>query len=189
MIKKLNIMLDLETLGNKSNAVILSLGAVPFCSETGETGQPFYARISMDSQLKKGAVVNESTVLWWMQQNEKAREALVHEKSVDMSLALTEFKRYLQYLESEYGQPAALWGNGSRFDIGLLEDACVMQDIEPFWNFRLERDFRTWMEVYPEVRKSIEFKGTQHNPIDDCLHQIACVVEVYNRLANKDIIV
>ena len=45
-----NIMIDLETLGNRSDAVILSLGAVKFDLTSGKIDdQGFYASISIDS--------------------------------------------------------------------------------------------------------------------------------------------
>jgi len=40
MKKKMdNIMVDIETLGNKSNSVILSIAAVYFDLQTGKTGK------------------------------------------------------------------------------------------------------------------------------------------------------
>jgi DNA polymerase III epsilon subunit-like protein len=78
-IKKLgHLMLDLETLGNKSNSAILSIGAVEFDLETGETGREFYQRIDLQSCIDKGLIINGSTFYWWITQNECFRFLPVH---------------------------------------------------------------------------------------------------------------
>lgn len=46
-----HVMLDIETLGNQSNSVITSLGAVEFNLETGETGREFWQNIDVQSCL------------------------------------------------------------------------------------------------------------------------------------------
>jgi DNA polymerase III epsilon subunit-like protein len=69
-----NLMLDLETMGNAQNSAIVSIGAVEFDLNTGETGEEFYERVNLQSCLDKGLIVNGSTVYWWLEQNETARK-------------------------------------------------------------------------------------------------------------------
>ena len=44
-----HIMVDLETMGRNSNAVICSIGAVEFDINTGQTGREFFAKVDIQS--------------------------------------------------------------------------------------------------------------------------------------------
>ena len=44
-----HLMLDLETMGTKSNSAIISIGAVEFDILTGKTGREFYRNVSLQS--------------------------------------------------------------------------------------------------------------------------------------------
>lgn len=179
--KKLgHLMLDLETMGNKSKSAILSIGAVEFDIETGITGKVFYQRINLQSCLNAGLIVNASTVMWWLQQSEEARKEIC---KVGDSLhnSLDKLTSFMHCLEHNF----QIWGNGVRFDIGILEDAyfaCKHEQLP--WDFRSERDVRTLISFAPEVKENLPFNGTQHNPIDDCKHQIAYCSAIWKKINN-----
>jgi hypothetical protein len=173
-----DVMLDLETLGNKSNSPILSIGAVEFNIKTGEIGREFYTTVDLQSCLDVGLKVNGSTFYWWMQQSDAARKA-VCEPGYDLQLALRKFEVWIQGRTEKIN----IWGNGARFDIGLLEDAyvaCGYQDMP--WYFRSERDVRTLVAFAPEIKVNTLFTGVEHNPIDDCKHQIAYCHKIWKKL-------
>src|SRR5690606_39203262 len=113
-----NVMLDLETLGNKSNSAIVSLAAVAFDIETGETGRESYERIDLQSCLDAGLTVDGSTIIWWLSQSEEARKKLTENEGKNIAEVLHLFRLFCQDVGSFY-----IWGNGTRFDCGLLEDA------------------------------------------------------------------
>lgn len=68
-----HLMIDLETMGNKPSAPIVSIGAVIFDPSTGEFGPDFYRVVSLKSSVDGGAVPDADTIMWWMQQSEEAR--------------------------------------------------------------------------------------------------------------------
>lgn len=173
-------MLDLETMGNKSNSAILSIGAVEFNIETGETGKEFYERINLQSCLDKGLIVNASTIYWWLQQNEKARKE-VSMGGEDLASVLSRLQMFMNTLGN-----FQIWGNGVRFDVGILEDAyvaCGYQEMP--WNFRNERDVRTLVSFFPYIKEHHPFQGVEHNPIDDCKYQIAYCHAIWNNIRYK----
>ena len=173
-----HLMLDLETMGNKSKASILSIGAVEFDMVGGVTGREFYQRVNLQSCLDAGLVVNASTVMWWLTQSEAARNEVckVGDTLVNTLNKLTAF---MNCLEKDF----QLWGNGARFDIGILEDAYVACHYNEMpWNFRKERDVRTLVAFAPKIKDDFPFTGILHNPIDDCKHQIAYCSAIYNKL-------
>lgn len=174
-----DVMLDLETLGNKSNAALLSLGAVEFNMKTGETGREFYKVIDLQSCLDVGLQINASTFYWWLQQNQQARDAVSKDEKFSLQLVLQAYNSWMQ----DCIQGVNIWGNGARFDIGILEDAyvaCGLQNMP--WSFRGERDVRTLVSFAPEFKANILFERTQHNPIDDCKHQIKYCSATWNKL-------
>ncbi len=61
-------MLDLETMGNTSNAAIISIAAVYF-DETG-VGRSFYHKVSLGSSCAIGLEMDADTVLWWLKQSD-----------------------------------------------------------------------------------------------------------------------
>lgn len=164
-----HIMLDLETMGNRSNSVIVSIAAVPFNLETGEiSNNRFYERVCFQSCLDIGLKVQASTVLWWMQQNEEARKEICRPAN-NIQGVLDRLRSFLGI----YGNDFEIWGNGARFDLGLLQDAyhACGYDILP-WKFRNERDVRTLVSRAPHIKEQTKNIGVEHYPIDDCIFQI-----------------
>lgn len=49
-----HVMVDLETMGKKSNAPVVSIGAVIFDPETGFLGETFYKVVSLESAVSWG---------------------------------------------------------------------------------------------------------------------------------------
>jgi len=175
-----HLMLDLETMGNSSNSAIVSIGAVEFDIESGHFGREFYQRVDLQSCLNMGLIVNASTIYWWMQQSDKARMELV-KNSDQLAKVLQELHGFMLELGN-----FQIWGNGARFDIGILEDAYkACGYIETPWNFRNERDVRTLVSFAPKVKEHYPFTGTEHHPIDDCKYQIGYCSAIWNKL-NKD---
>lgn len=172
-------MLDLETIGNKSHAALLSIGAVEFNINTGEIGKTFYERINLQSCIDAGLIVNGSTFYWWLQQSEEARKE-VCKPSDNLHGVLEKLKSFLGCLGD-----FQIWGNGARFDIGILEDAYVADGYENMpWNFRNERDVRTLVSFAPKIKEHYPFQGIAHNPINDCKHQIRYCTAIWQHLNN-----
>ena len=69
-----DFVLDLETMGTNPRDAIMSIGIAPVDTKTRTIGEGFYTRISLESCQKLGMNLDASTVLWWMQQEEAARQ-------------------------------------------------------------------------------------------------------------------
>jgi hypothetical protein len=172
-----DVMLDLETMGKKSNSALVSIGAVEFNLETGETGREFYRVIDLQSCLDVGLKVNASTIYWWLQQSEAARKRIC-EKGEHIQKVLNDFTFWME----DCLEKVKIWGNGARFDIGLLEDAYVACHLENPWYFRSEMDVRTLVAFKPEIKATYPMIGVEHDPIDDCKHQIGYCVETWKAI-------
>lgn len=174
-------MIDLETMGNGSNSVLCSIGAVEFDIETGELGREFYADVDMQTCLDRGMIVNASTIKWWLMQNEKARMKIANSTGMNITQVLHKFKLYLEDLGINEVQ---VWGNGVRFDMGILEDAYHACNLKEPWNFRNERDVRTLVSFAPKIKEHYPHNPNDimHDPIDDCKYQIGYCVATWQKL-------
>lgn len=171
-----DIMVDLETLGNTSNTIIVSIGAVQSNLITGEIGDTFYRVIDLERQQRKGRTIDISTMVWWTNQSEGARAALLETNRITLQRMCISFNRWLYSIGSP--ELMRLWGNGASFDNAILRDAfyhMIGKDLPiPFWN---DRDMRTIVGFYPtQLQKEWKLnnlrKGTYHNALDDAKYQI-----------------
>lgn len=172
-----HVMLDIETMGNKSNSCVVSIGAVEFDIETGETGMVFDCKISLDSCLKAGLTVDASTIDWWLlNQSEEAR--------VGISYCILDLKTVLECFADWIDRRSFVWGNSARFDCGILSDAYRAVGLETPWIYYNERDVRTLVAFAPEVKNNFKFEGVRHNAVDDCKFQIGYCCEIWKKLKN-----
>ncbi len=181
-----HLMVDLETMGKKPGAPIVSIGAVFFDPSSGKTGAEFYRVINLESSMSFGARPDASTILWWLKQSPEARSAIVVDDTVGLVEALEQFLDFIAESAANGSRTVQFWGNGSSFDCSLLEAAFELADT-PFpisrWNYR---DVRTVVELGKAVglnsRYDIPFEGDQHNALADARHQVKYVSAIWQRL-------
>lgn len=181
-----HLMVDLETMGNKPGAPIVSVGAVFFDPASGTTGAEHYQVINLESSMSFGARPDASTILWWLKQSPEARSAIVVDDTVGLVEALEQLLDFIAENAANGSKNVQLWGNGSSFDCSLLEAAFEMADTPfpiPHWNYR---DVRTVVELGNAVglnaRYDIPFEGDQHNALADARHQAKYVSAIWQRL-------
>ena len=176
-----HVSLDLETLGTSSDAPILSVGAVKFDLKTGELGDTYYRRVSLESALKNRNL-EADTLKWWMKQPEEARLEIV-KNGRSMPNMLVELQEFITgpSRNMKYVYP---WGNGATFDISILESAYRQYDLTIPWKFWNVRDLRTIVAVAEELaffdKSAIVRKGVHHNALDDAIHQANLTCAAYN---------
>lgn len=175
------MMVDIETLGNSSNSVLLSIGAVMFDIETGETGQQFRVDIDAESCIKAGLHMDVSTVMWWLSQPKESQDSVVKSGGETLYEAISQLSLFIKA-----HSPDGIWGNGVRFDLGIIENACHAVGFKTPWPFWTERDVRTLVSFAPDVKSSI-INDLPHDPISDCLYQIKYCSAIYrNILGTKE---
>lgn len=174
-----HVAIDLETLSTSPAAVILSIGAVAVCEESGQQRQ-FYAACSVASQQDRKT--DASTIDWWSKQTADAREAFDFARSEDCPTLADGLRRLTEWI-GQLGETheVHVWGNGANFDIAILEHA--YKELSPFvpWNFRKVRDMRTLYDI--TLRFGLDIKantarvGTHHNALGDAQFQADVVIE------------
>ena len=69
-----DIMVDLETLGTRQDAIVLEISAVEFNRHTGEIGEVLDMKLDIDDQLSYRRSLSRETLQWWFKQDEEARK-------------------------------------------------------------------------------------------------------------------
>lgn len=175
-----HLMIDLETLDRQPTSVILSIGAVEFDLETGETGREFYKLIDLTDSLRRGFTVGAGTLMWWMQQDQKARDLI--SQTEDVSYFVPSALEALSDFIEDTGEDYYVWGNSPVFDLAKLQYHFHKVGLPIPWDFRKERCVRTLVSFKPEIKANMKFEGIKHNPIDDCKHQIKYCSKIWKTL-------
>lgn len=148
-MKKVNRMIDLETLGVGPLAAILSIGWCDF--NESEIAEPDEIAVDVESCVKAGMRIKDSTFRWWLRQEVDARSMLQTNNPLSLHDAL------IMFSETFTGDEV-VWGNGSNFDIAILEVAFELCDIIlpwKFWNVGCYRTLKNEAKHVPKVKPVI----------------------------------
>ncbi|HED2575119.1 TPA: 3'-5' exoribonuclease [Klebsiella variicola subsp. variicola] len=185
-IDYLHVMVDLETMGKKHNAPIVAIGAVVFDPATGSIGESFYKVVCLESSVNWGAVIDPSTVIWWLKQSSEARSAIVNDDAIPLLDALLQFREFVSDNVAGGSKKAQVWGNGASFDNSILRSSydCIAEDYP--WEYWNDRDVRTMVELGQAIsfdpKTTIPFEGSRHNALADAIHQARYVSAIWQRI-------
>jgi len=169
----LHIMLDLETLATKRNAVVLTCGAMRFdpYDITKEPAAPFYVRLNVDEQIEKGRLVDPDTVAWWGKQPQAAQdEAMSDGDRIALDDFTTQLNKYVVGADK-------IWAQGPLFDIVILEDIYFQLGKPVPWHYGQIRDSRTVFDMGDDSLK--KNNSSAHNSLADAFFQAKAVQAIY----------
>jgi len=180
-----DLMIDIETLGTKTDAAILSIAAVFFDPVTGETGATFHGKSKWFSLDSSG--IDPEAVKWWLQQDKEAQNKLTDDKNGKHIKHLLE--EFIEWV-SKNSQITKIkpWGNGATFDIVILERNIDKFWLKAPWRFWNIRDVRTIVDLGSRIgidHKEVEFEGVKHDALDDAKHQVKYVNQIIKKLLDK----
>lgn len=154
-------MIDLETLGHNSDAAIIQIGMTIF--DIDEIIGKLKINIKWEDALKYGNLT-ASTLYWWMQQEDKARQSII-KNGIEGDEACM---RVNDFLRRNY-EIKHFWAHAT-FDFPILNNFYNnIEHIENPISYRKCRDLRTMDALYP-----IEWadkKGVYHDALDDAIYQ------------------
>lgn len=183
-----HLMIDLETLGNKPGALVVSLSAVQFDIKTGDIGERIEQFLPLEDSVTYGLDLDLSTVIWWLGQDKEAQKRLLDGiESAKCEVLYDVLLTFNNWVMSTFGNyEYEIWGNSARFDLGILSKVYEEVGLDVPWNHRNERDVRTLVSFAPQIKDSMAFEGVKHNGLDDCFHQIKYCSAIYNLLKQRD---
>lgn len=174
-----DVMLDLETFGNRPGSVIVSIGAVKMDLARGHVGDGFYRVIDPADAQSFGLTIDAATVAWWLGQSDAARLAISAPGGwVKLPCALGGFREFI-------GDDCRVWGNGADFDNALLAGAYHACGSPLPWRHWNNRCYRTLKSLFPAVK--IERAGTHHNALDDAISQADHLIRIMKAMRGDTI--
>ena len=196
-----HIMIDTETLSAAPNPMIVSIGAVQFDPESFEIHKSLYLPIDLlgYGQTQHRFDIDPGTVLWWMNQEQEARDRTFGDKVVlapysqsegrySLISALSVLSSFCKERQTSEADVVA-WSNDETADLVWLEHAYRVYGEIPPWNYRGHRCQRTIREVsyrmgWDEEALAFaeEYRGVKHNAADDAILQARYAIYVLKRL-------
>lgn len=188
-----HFVFDTETLGLKDDAVILSIGVVPFTFESNATYEELvengiHLKLAVGPQITAGRKIDKKTMQWWKGQGDEAKWIL--EPSDDDIHPLNSLKIIAGFIRAR-GQnieKSWMWSRGNAFDFGKIEHLYDQYEISmPFVSF-MERDIRTMVDCYCGThRGKIEATRPQtgfvkHSALHDAASDAAKMIEIYQAM-------
>ena len=167
-----DVMLDLETLGTRHDALIIQIGACYFDRKTGEIGLGFSANVDA-GEMTDEFTIDLPTIKWWFEQSDRARR-LVTDIPIPMVDALIGLSQFLH-------TPDVLVWSHATFDMPILANAFETTGIKFPIPFRNTRDLRTLMDL-SNHRSETPREGVHHHALDDAKYQAMYAAEAFRKL-------
>ena len=170
-------MIDLETLGLRQDAVILSIGAVRFDSDGPIPGEELY--IELDTSSHAHCSIDPDTVKFWIEETKKGNPPPM-EGTCSAYYACCQIIDFLSGLEKE----DEIWVNGTDFDIPKLQYLFETAGLCVPWAYHQVRDLRTLRKIFPHIPS--EVNPQKHNALSDARCQAQHAADIlYHIEENK----
>lgn len=170
-----DFVLDLETAGTQYGDIILSIGVVKVDPSLGRVQEydelkknSFKQNISLDASLREGFKVKAPTLIWWMEQSEKARKEAFKPCT---NSPLSMISLLAEYLREFGGTNFKIWGNDPKFDMGLLEAYYDKYNLPYPWKYSNVKCYRTLSTSADYDKSKVPNIVTAHDPVDDAIHE------------------
>lgn len=175
----MDLMLDIETLSTRPNAVILSFGAVKFdpYDYRIDVEEGMDVKVDVDEQTAMGRDVQEETLQWWSTQPSEVQEAALGETG---RISVDEFTKQVNRMMVGVDQ---IWCQGPAFDMVIIEDLYRQVGKPTPWQFWQVRDSRTLFGVFGDPRP--KNRDSAHNALMDCVYQAMGVQQIYQQQGVK----
>ena len=182
MVNKKHYSFNLETLGTRYDSYILSIACAEFDIETGAIINTSHRK----TVCGNGFNIDVDTVMWWLNQNDDARKEITTrdtktsggiKNEVPIETALHELSHFITDHKN-----AIVWGNGSSFDITLLDYAHSKCNLKQPWQYWNVRDMRTIVDLAASsgfMKGRIKFEGVKHDALSDAVHQAKVIHNAY----------
>lgn len=190
----MHVMIDLETIGQQSDAGMATIGAIQFgdksvfdlfedyptLEDLQEKMNTFYVRVNLKSLYAENFNWSKSTTEWWLGQEPAMRyEALDAKPRTHVREALTNFYNW-------YPVGDLAWSHGASFDLVIMRNGLERIGLSTPWKFWDERCTRTLYDIAKiDSREQKELRGDHHHhALFDCFDQIVIWETAMERIKN-----
>lgn len=188
---RVDVMVDIETLGQGLDATVFQIAGVAFDIKTGEE----YSTFNMVADIEIGTInVDGGTLKWWLKTDRDLLHKLLEEHSgVSPREMLVNFYAWLNDL-TEDNRDLYLWGNGILFDNNILRHQIEGEVLKYPVFYRNDRDVCTILELasvkegksqWEIINRHVDDDSDVHDALNDARLQVRYVVDCYNTLVGK----
>ena len=169
----IHVMVDIETLSTRTNAVVLSIGAVKFDYFDSNISS-FY--LILDGTGQEHRHISPETEKWWESQGGEAQEVFDAENKIGTYQACVEFSKFL-------GDADYVWAKSPSFDLAILKS--LFEDLGIVWPvpYYREADVRTANLLFPETVSKVK---PNHNALCDSILQVEGVRQAIIKAISRD---
>ncbi len=173
------LMIDIETTGQKPGCKVLSLGTFGFDKDGNQV--EFYRRFAIEPQAEVGLTDDQSTMQWWERQDPAAR-AEAFGGTTDPATGLDEFKQwFLENFSTSKYDNFRVWCCGLDFDFPILQHFMRSFGYSFPWMFWTQYDYRTIKNLFPAI-KADEGNIAKHTALEDAKAQMRGLRSFYVKL-------
>lgn len=175
-----DIMIDLETLSNRPDAVILQIAAVEFSAEQPLIGAScsFNRYVTPASCKDLGLHTSDDTVDWWKKQSEQIKQKMREgqKTAIPCRQALTELAQWIAHKGECY-----VWSHGATFDLPILASAYMRCNMRTPWKYVNARDTRTLFALVGKDLKDLAPRdmNEMHDALFDATAQAIAVSKAW----------
>lgn len=187
----MHINLDIQTLSFKTNAIVLSIGAVAFdfdepknFSTLVETG--FYKKLDASLQKENGRHFDPDVLNYWKHCHVESKSTWGKSTNdVHIVSALNDLNHWA--VDAGYTKQSFVFCRGNYFDIPILLSLYDDAALEPFFiNYR-SRDINTFIDTlagtkYGKYAPYVEQKTDLYNSMEIAADDVCMMQEVYNEV-------
>lgn len=181
------LMMDIESLDVGPRSVVTQVGLVAVPAVDPETILGVISiHLPIEPQLTLKRTISAKTLIWWMQQSDKARSEFALNDSDDFE-ELPSLLRHLNRKITQFvdGREYELYARGPQFDVVNVESLMKDLSIKPAWEYGRVRDLRTVMAMAGLSSKDIP-RDTEaypeHVAVADCKFQLFCLTEAFRHV-------
>lgn len=187
----LTIMVDIESLGKKPNAVVTQLAFIAAPSEDLAdiiSYDSFY--LPLQPQIDAGRTIDADTIIWWLTEaGQSARAKFVENSGGDSDVLVAFVRSFIRKVDTVIQQALTSGGvveivaKGPQFDVVIIENLIQqVGELEP-WKYSWVSDLRTLMKKAGVTPNDVKHDDiVPHVALEDCRLQLRLLDESEFRL-------
>lgn len=195
---RIDIMVDLETIGLGDQYPVIQIGAIAFDLSSGSpVAAPFNERVYLFSDV----LVSADTLRWWVKDEGRRNtfaKILCERADRSESSAFEAFDEWIHELAVDHCTSGLnglhLWSNGIAFDSKILKTKFEQFGLTWPIHYRNDRDMRTLLDPYlaltGQTYEEVKIKANnavhqeEHEALSDCQAQIWLVSQAWRTLTH-----
>ena len=184
---RIDIMVDIETLGKEDKSTVIQIAACAFDIRSGIIYNKFNQSLNISEECNLS--IQGDTLMWWLKTNKELLTSILENGncSTEKELVLS-FNDWIISLGDK--MDIFFWGNGILFDNRIIKNKIEHYGEEYPIFYRNDRDMRTIVElaaIKSGYKTEKEFKDNNiivgliaHDAFDDVIYQIAILSNAWN---------